>query len=92
SLKASRSRWVIVLSRSAATAPRWKASPAQVTMESTGMLECLRSPHAPGMLECLRFAGTLADTCAQLGVNVDRYSFIATDSHRLLLAGLPAHN
>jgi hypothetical protein len=23
---------------------------------------------------------------------VDRYSFIATDSHRLLLAGLPAHS
>jgi hypothetical protein len=23
---------------------------------------------------------------------VDRYSFIASDLHRLLLAGLPAHN
>ena len=26
-----------------------------------------------------------------LGANVGRYSFIATDFHRLLLAGLPAH-
>ena len=38
-----------------------------------------------------RFADILADTCARLGVHVGRYSFIATDSHRLLLAGLPAH-
>jgi hypothetical protein len=38
-----------------------------------------------------RFAGTLADACARLGVDADRYSFIAADSHRLLLAGLPAH-
>jgi len=40
---------------------------------------------------CRRFADILADACARLGVNVDRYSFIATDLHRLLLAGLPAH-
>ena len=38
-----------------------------------------------------RFADNLADACARLGANVDRYSFIAADSHRLLLAGLPAH-
>jgi hypothetical protein len=43
-------------------------------------------------LPCRRFADTLAGDCARLRVNVDRYSFIATDSHRLLLAGLPAHN
>ena len=42
-------------------------------------------------LPCRRFAGILADASARLGANVDRYSFIATDSHRLLLAGLPAH-
>jgi len=42
-------------------------------------------------LPCRRFAEILADTCARLGANVDRYSFIATDLHRLLLAGLPAH-
>jgi len=41
---------------------------------------------------CRRFAGILTDTCARLGANVGRYSFIATDSHRLLLASLPAHN
>jgi hypothetical protein len=42
-------------------------------------------------LPCRRFADILADACARLGANVDRYSFTATDSHRLLLAGLPAH-
>jgi hypothetical protein len=42
-------------------------------------------------LPCRRFADILADACARLGVNVGRYSFTATDSHRLLLAGLPAH-
>ena len=34
----------------------------------------------------------LADANARLGVDVGRYSFILADSHRLLLAGLPAHN
>jgi hypothetical protein len=43
-------------------------------------------------LPCRRFACILADTDARLGVNVDRYSFTATDLHRPLLAGLPAHN
>lgn len=38
-----------------------------------------------------RFAAALTDDNARLGANVDRYSFIATDSHRLLLASLPAH-
>jgi hypothetical protein len=38
-----------------------------------------------------RFADTLADVCARLGANVDRYSFIAVDLHHLLHAGLPAH-
>ena len=42
-------------------------------------------------LPCRRFAGTLADACARLGVDADRYAFIVADSHRLLLAGLPAH-
>jgi hypothetical protein len=42
-------------------------------------------------IPCRRFAYILADACARLGANVDRYSFTATDSHRLLLAGLPAH-
>ena len=38
-----------------------------------------------------RFADLLADACARLGANADRYSLIAVDSHHLLLAGLPAH-
>jgi hypothetical protein len=40
---------------------------------------------------CRRFADILANACARLGANVDRYSVIAADFHRLLLAGLPAH-
>ena len=43
-------------------------------------------------LPCRRFASALADNDARLGADVDRYSFIASDLHRLLLAGLPAHN
>jgi hypothetical protein len=42
-------------------------------------------------LPCRRFTDTLADGGARLGADVDRYSFIAADSHRLLPAGLPAH-
>src|SRR5207344_3344041 len=38
-----------------------------------------------------RFADALADTCARLGDDVVRYSFIVVDLHHLLLAGLPAH-
>ena len=38
-----------------------------------------------------RFATTLADGHARLGADVVRYSFIVSDFHRLLLAGLPAH-
>jgi hypothetical protein len=35
-----------------------------------------------------RFAAALTDDDARLGADVDRYSFIVTDLHRLLLAGL----
>lgn len=38
-----------------------------------------------------RFADILAGACARLGADAGRYSFIAVDSHHLLLAGLPAH-
>ena len=38
-----------------------------------------------------RFVDVLTDTNARLGADVDRYSFVVSDSHRLLLAGLPAH-
>ena len=40
---------------------------------------------------CRRFADILANVHARLGADVVRYSFIAVDLHRLLLAGLPAH-
>src|SRR6202035_1320801 len=43
-------------------------------------------------LPCRRFADVLADVCARLGADVGCYSFIAVDSHHLLLAGLPAHS
>ena len=42
-------------------------------------------------IPCRRFTGTLADDGARLGADADRYTFIAADAHRLLLAGLPAH-
>ena len=38
------------------------------------------------------FADILANVCARLGANVDRYSFIVVDSHHLLLASLLAHS
>jgi hypothetical protein len=34
-----------------------------------------------------RFADILADACARLGADADRYSFTVRDSHPLLLAG-----
>src|SRR5206468_402886 len=42
-------------------------------------------------LPCRRFAPGLAADNARLGADAVRYSFIAVDSHHLLLAGLPAH-
>src|ERR1700730_4680287 len=44
----------------------------------------LRSPDR-------RFVDALANGNARLGADVVRYSFIVSDFHRLLLAGLPAH-
>ena len=43
----------------------------------------------PATIPCRRFAGTLTGTDARLGADVVRYSFIAVDSHHLLLASLP---
>ena len=40
---------------------------------------------------CRRFATGLAASNARLGADVGRYSFIVSDFHPLLLAGLPAH-
>jgi hypothetical protein len=42
-------------------------------------------------LPCRRFAAALTDVHARLRVDVGRYSFIVSDLHRLLVAGLPAH-
>jgi hypothetical protein len=36
-----------------------------------------------------RFAAALTDCHARLGADVDRYSVITSDLHRLLVAGLP---
>jgi hypothetical protein len=38
-----------------------------------------------------RFAAALTGDNARLRANVDRYYFIVSVSHRLLVAGLPAH-
>ena len=38
-----------------------------------------------------RFAAALTGGRARLGADVGRYSVITSDSHRLLVAGLPAH-
>jgi len=38
-----------------------------------------------------RFAAVFTDCDARLGADMDRYSFIVSDLHRLLVAGLPAH-
>src|SRR5690349_17725293 len=49
------------------------------------------APWLAHALPCRRFAPNLAGGDARLGADADRYSFIVTDFHRLLLAGLPAH-
>jgi len=38
-----------------------------------------------------RFVDVLANGNARFAADVDRYSFIVSDFHRLRLAGLPAH-
>ena len=43
------------------------------------------------MLLYRRFAAALTGDCARLGADVVSYSFIVSDLHRLLVAGLPAH-
>jgi hypothetical protein len=52
-------------------------------------------PIAAQWLACAlpyrRFTVGLAANDARLGADVDRYSFIVSDFHRLLLASLPAH-
>ena len=43
------------------------------------------------VLLCRRFAVALTGDRARLVVDVDRYSFIVSDLHRLLIAGLPGY-
>jgi hypothetical protein len=42
-------------------------------------------------IPCRRFTAALAVSDARLGDDAVRYSFIVSDFHQLLLAGLPAH-
>jgi hypothetical protein len=51
----------------------------------------MRAQRLAYVLLCRRFAADLAGDSAWLEVDVDRYSFIVSDLHRLLIAGLPAH-
>jgi hypothetical protein len=48
-------------------------------------------PGYESLRGCRRFAAALAGDRARLEVDVDRYSFIVSDLHRLLIARLPAH-
>jgi hypothetical protein len=43
-------------------------------------------------LPCRRFVIILTNDHARLGAEAVRYTFLAVDSHHLLLAGLPAHS
>src|ERR1700682_103522 len=54
-------------------------------------IESFRGSMAGLYNPCRRFAPGLAADGARLGADAVRYSFIAVDSHHLLLAGLPAH-
>jgi hypothetical protein len=64
---------------------------AMGTASAPGTSYPFAAPWLAYALPYRRFAAALADDDARLGADVDRYSFIATDLHRLLLAGLPAH-
>jgi len=71
-------------------------TPASVSPSAGQTASALRTiPFAARWLACTipyrRFVSGLAAENARLGADVDRYSFIAVDSHHLLLAGLPAH-
>src|SRR5260370_31831638 len=51
--------------------------------EAIRLLTLIVAPH---------FAVILTEDCARIGGDVGCYSFIAVDSHHILLAGLPAHS
>src|SRR5205814_4444662 len=53
---------------------------------------CFAAQWLACALPCRRFAHILADARPPLGAEVGRYAFLVMDSHRLLLAALPAHS
>lgn len=70
---------------------RQAISPSVVTNTSAPERNFSRLDGWPMRSPADAFAAALTDGDARLGADADRYSFIATDLHRLLLAGLPAH-
>jgi len=66
------------------SATRTASAPGAISLSRLNSLACT--------IPCRRFADALADACARLGADVDRYSFIVMDSHHLLLASLLAHS
>ncbi|QNT69183.1 hypothetical protein [Defluviicoccus vanus] len=66
------------------SASRTTSAPGAIYLSRLNSLACT--------IPCRRFADALADVCARLGADVDRYSFIVMDSHHLLLASLLAHS
>ncbi len=66
------------------SASRTASAPGAISLSRLSSLACT--------IPCRRFAHALADACARLGADVDRYSFIVMDLHHLLLASLLAHS
>jgi hypothetical protein len=64
----------------------------QVNNVGTLIHNAFAAPWLAYTLPYRRFANPLAEACARIGADADRYSFIAMDFHHLLLAGLPAHS
>jgi hypothetical protein len=62
------------------------------TASATGAISLSRLNSLACTIPCRRFADALADACARLGADVDRYSFIVMDLHHLILASLLAHS
>src|SRR6202035_1478339 len=80
--------------------PRRVAKPCDIVLDdvafrlrnSVGTRNCrFRGSMAGLCLPYRRFVDVLANGNARLGADVVRYTFIVSDFHRLLLAGLPAH-
>ena len=65
---------------------------ASRTASATGAISLSRLNSLACTIPYRRFADALANACARLGADVDRYSFIVMDLHHLLLASLLAHS